>query len=642
MRRIEKIAYLIEKGFCMYSYVRALALIFILGSMSAFATGSGLSSFNALTSSQPLPVEQAFVLENNRVGSLLELRWKVAPAHYLYKDKVKVTAGGRTLKPVQWPQSESVTDQFFGKSDIYKYQLFLDIQLPSDMNGIISVEYTGCAEAGLCYPPVTVNIDLSAGLGRHSTVFTPLAGADSIGPDYNKVTADANPSKSVDENSAGNKERTKPSVEEAADHMIMPEEPKSWLWMLGGFFVLGLGLAFTPCVFPMYPILSSIIVGNHSNAAQGVRKAAWLSFLYIQGMALAYASVGLVIASLGVYVQAYLQHPAVLVVSSALFVVLACSMFGWIHFSLPQRWQDKVNKISSSQSGGNAMGVFMMGVLSGLIASPCTTAPLSAVLLYVAQSGDLVVGFVTLYVLSLGMGLPLFIIGSSGGKFLPKAGAWMNTVKNAFGFILLLVPLFLLERIVSSDVLVVLVLVWVLSVVVFVLRLALRASGSFPKISVLVISHLVIGVLLHYNINYWSGNIGKTKKIKLNPTQDQVVFKTVESLEQLELEVSNAKGSGILVDLYADWCVACKEFEHFTFPHADVQRQMSNMSLIKVDVTKMSESDKAIMSKYNVLGLPTLMIFDKVGKECTSSRVAGFMKAEAFSHHLEKTSKSTC
>lgn len=599
----------------MYSYIRALALIFILCSMSAFATGSGLSSFNALTSSQPLPVEQAFALETNREGSLLELRWKVAPAHYLYKDKVKVTAGGRALEPAQWPQSESVTDQFFGKTDVYKYQLFLDIQLPSDMNSVVSVEYTGCAEAGLCYPPVTVNIDPRAELRRQNTVFTPIAGSGPIEPDYN---------------------------EETTDHMIMPEEPKSWLWMLGGFFVLGLGLAFTPCVFPMYPILSSIIVGHHSNAAQGVRKAAWLSFLYIQGMALAYASVGLVIASLGVYVQAYLQHPAVLAVSSALFVVLACSMFGWFHFSLPQLWQDKVNKISSSQSGGNAIGVFMMGVLSGLIASPCTTAPLSAVLLYVAQSGDLVVGFVTLYVLSIGMGLPLFIIGSSGGKFLPKAGAWMNTVKNAFGFILLLVPLFLLERIVSSDVLVVLVLVWVLSVVVFVLRLALRASGSFPKISVLVVSHLVVGVLLHYNINYWSGNIDKTKKIKLNSTQDQVVFKTVESLEQLELEVSNAKGSGVLVDLYADWCVACKEFEHFTFPHADVQRQMSNLSLIKVDVTKMSASDKAIMSKYKVLGLPTLMIFDKVGKECTSSRIAGFMKAEAFSHHLEKTSKSTC
>lgn len=576
---------------------------------SGFSSGTpGFSGLSGMSVPQPLPVEEAFILQADEHRGDLLLRWTIAPGHYLYRDKFKFTADGVSYHPPELPPAEKIHDPYFGETDVYYDTLTL--VLPIDAvapDGSVTLEYMGCAEAGLCYPSVQHNVPLTqtvTALPDEPAVLT----AGSLAP---------------------------PEQTDSSKNTIsVPVAPGFNLVALGGFFLLGLGLAFTPCVFPMYPILTSIIAGQHAPLSS--RRAAMLSFSYVQGMALTYAAVGLVIASLGAQVQGYLQHPATLILASVLFVLLALSMFGMFSLSLPARWQEKINEMSNAQRGGQMTGVFLMGALSGLIASPCTTAPLSAVLLYVAQSGDLLTGFATLYVLSLGMGLPLFLLGCSGGKLLPKAGAWMNVVKVSFGFALLFVPLMLLERIVPFSAIVIAATMLVLAYIAYLYGVALLSRGAPWVKSLTVLSgQVALSLMVYGHVSYWQSSTEGVSKPEL------ASFEVIDTLEEFESRLAQSDGKPTLVDLYADWCVACKEFEHLTFPDPDVQRAMSQMNLIKVDLTSMNEDDRALMKKYQVLGLPTMMIFDQKGAECTTHRIAGFMKAEPFSSHLTQTIERT-
>uniref|UniRef100_UPI00404726C2 protein-disulfide reductase DsbD n=1 Tax=Rheinheimera sp. TaxID=1869214 RepID=UPI00404726C2 len=362
-----------------------------------------------------LPVEQAFVFDFVQRQDELVVSWTIADGYYLYKDKIKLGGIAVSFSHPSYPASMTIEDEFFGVTNVYFHQLTLRIPLTdvSD-DAVFKIQYIGCAEAGLCYPPVTKELPLMAFNAQDSS------------------------SASDTDNASGN-------IPVSSQNTLAAKlSDGASLATLAGFFLLGLGLAFTPCVFPMYPILTSIIVGQGKQLSS--KRAFTLSFSYVQGMAITYSLLGLVVASLGVKFQGYMQHPAVLIVASVIFVLLALAMFGVFNLSLPSSWQEKISSVSNKQQGGSHKGAFTMGALSGLIASPCTTAPLSAALLYVAQSGDLLLGAITLYILSLGMGLPLLLLGSSGGKLLPKAGNWMNAVKTTFGFLLLAVPLILLER----------------------------------------------------------------------------------------------------------------------------------------------------------------------------------------------------
>ncbi|MDX1676561.1 protein-disulfide reductase DsbD [Arsukibacterium sp.] len=552
-----------------------------------------------------LPADQAFVMDFRQQDDELVVNWTIADGYYIYRDKFKYGGVGVSFSHPTYPPSMQIEDEFFGVTEVYFHQLTLRIPL-SDISedAFLRIQYMGCAEAGFCYPPITKEIPLSV------------------------------PGNSAATDQPAIKGQTTTNTPVSSQFNLAERLSSGSVWLnMGIFFLLGLGLAFTPCVFPMYPILSSIIVGQGEKLS--LRRAFGLSFSYVQGMAIMYSALGLVVASLGVKFQAWMQHPAVLIVAAVIFVLLALAMFGGFNFQLPASWQAKVREVSNKQQGGSLKGAFIMGALSGLIASPCTTAPLSAALLYVAQSGDLLLGAVTLYILSLGMGIPLILLGTSGGKLLPKAGPWMNNVKTAFGFVLLVVPIILLERILPFWQVALLASLLSLLICGYLFKLLFELKSSTAKATMLLSGLLLLLSTVMFNWHYFGP--AQSSTIITTATDDQAgQFIEVADLAGLEQQLAKAQAAGqyTLVDLYAEWCVACKEFEQFTFPAAEVQAHTSNMRLIKIDVTKMTRSDEKLLNHYQVLGLPTLLFFSPEGEELTKARVTGFMAASPFAAHL--------
>ncbi|MDP5136880.1 protein-disulfide reductase DsbD [Rheinheimera baltica] len=561
-----------------------------------------------------LPVEQAFVFDYIQKQDELVISWTIADGYYLYKDKIKLGGIAVSFSHPSYPASMQIEDEYFGVTNVYFHQLTLRIPLTDvSEDGVFKIQYMGCAEAGLCYPPVTKELPLLPLSATASDTSSSAAANNSSNIDASVTSGDSANSIPVSSQNT--------LAEKLTDGASIAT--------LAGFFLLGIGLAFTPCVFPMYPILTSIIVGQGSQLSN--KRAFSLSFSYVQGMAITYSLLGLVIASLGVKFQGYMQHPAVLIVASVIFVLLALSMFGVFNLSLPSSWQEKVSGISNKQQGGSLKGAFVMGALSGLIASPCTTAPLSAALLYVAQSGDLLLGAITLYILSLGMGLPLLLLGSSGGKLLPKAGNWMNAVKTTFGFLLLAVPLILLDRFLSFDYVIAAGSLLTLAFVIYLYRVLFSLQNATAKAVLLIVGQLLLVTALYLNVSHWWPAPATSQA-----TEQNASFELVDGLDELQQKLANSDGRYTIVDFYADWCIACKEFEHLTFPKPEVQAQMKKMQLLKVDVTKNSLKDQKLLSNYQVLGLPALLIFDPQGNELTQARVIGFKNASDFAAHLKQ------
>ncbi|WP_299265659.1 protein-disulfide reductase DsbD [uncultured Psychrosphaera sp.] len=555
------------------------------------------------SSSQPsfLEVDDAFMFNFEQKGSKLTLSWIIADDYYLYTDKFKFAVENAVITKTTKGKGTQIVDDYFGATDVYFFEAKVELELTDITEGaLIKVRYQGCANAGLCYNPVTKTVELDL----------------------------------VDENATAMVDNTeKVSANSSQQNQLADTlNSGSLLFSLLIFFGLGVGLAFTPCVFPMFPILSGIIAGQKNLT---IKKGLYLAFIYVQGMALTYSLLGLVVASMGVQFQAYLQHPSVLIVTSIIFVLLACAMFGWINLQLPASWTSKLTEVSNKQKSGNVFGVFAMGLLSGLIASPCTTAPLTGALLYVAQTGDMLIGFVTLYVLSLGMGLPLLVIGASGGKLLPKAGAWMDMVKVIFGFILLSIPLILLERII--DVSIVLQLAGVLLLILATYLRFQYLSNTSAKVKsifwLLSLTILLTGFALVAKPWLSLGNNSSVQQPAASHTGE---FIKVVTLQDIQQQVENAKADSktVMLDFYADWCVACKEFEAYTFSDKTVKQQMASLVLLQVDMTGNTDKDIELLEQYNILGLPTIMFFDPNKGELTNNRVTGFMNAKEFSKHL--------
>jgi thiol:disulfide interchange protein DsbD len=406
-----------------------------------------------------------------------------------------------------------------------------------------------------------------------------------------------------------------------------------WLTLVA-FFIGGLLLSFTPCVFPMYPILTGIIVGQGNKLS--TKRAFALSFAYVQGMAVTYTLLGIVVAIAGAQFQAMFQHPIVLIVLSVLFIFLALSMFGLFNLALPNSWQNKLNQLSSNQKGGSYLGVLVMGAISGLVASPCTTAPLTGALLYISQSGDILLGASALYALSLGMGLPLLVLGSSGGKLLPKAGNWMTVIKNIFGLLLLAVPIFLLERFLPVIIINVLWTVLILATAgyFYTVNQDTKKTFGFGLRSILIFLIFFIGANKAYQLVYPATNTAMSQQAHLTE------FEHVKNLTEMNQAIAkaNAQGKTVMVDLYADWCVACKEFEEYTFFESNVQKALSNSVLLQVDLTDTGSKDSIeLMSTFDIFGLPSILFFDLNANELPQRRVTGFMAAEEFAAHVNKT-----
>ncbi|WP_166378321.1 protein-disulfide reductase DsbD [Pseudoalteromonas sp. Z9A4] len=568
-----------------------------------------------------LPVDQAFVFDFDQQGSTLFVGWDIAPDYYLYKKKIEIIAKGANIQVGDSGGGEIIEDEFFGKTEVFFNTASVVSKLSNITEGaVVKVRYQGCAKAGLCYPPEVISIPLSV-----------ISGAQIKNVDQNSATDEAATAQSTF--AVLNEPTTEPTTnsDDTEKELTFTEQlaSQSLITNLLIFFAVGVGLAFTPCVFPMFPILSSLIAGQKNLST---KKAFALSFVYIQGMAVTYAALGLVVAALGGQVQGYLQHPFVLISFSLLFVLLAMSMFGWYEIKLPSSMMSKLTQVSNNQKGGNYVGVFLMGVLSGLIASPCTTAPLSAALLFVAQSGDYLVGGLTLYVLSLGMGLPLLLLGTSGGKLLPKAGGWMEQVKTLFGFVMLVVPLILLERLVSADIILLMAGVLALATALYLHHWQSSQTQSKLKTALWFAATLLVITGFTLTKNYfWPVQV---QTVQVSSQNNE--FKQVADLAELKEAVAQANDEGrmVMVDLYADWCVACKEFEHYTFPDAKVQSEFSHYQLIQIDLTESDNKTIELMEEYTVFGLPSILFFNTQGQELSTQRVTGFLNADDFAKHL--------
>ncbi|AYP24680.1 protein-disulfide reductase DsbD [Pantoea agglomerans] len=540
------------------------------------------SLFSNPATSRFVPVDQAFTFDFDQQGAQLNLHWKVKSGYYLYRQQIHITPQNATIAPLTLPAGQPHEDEFFGKSEIYPQDLTLPVTLQQAASGAtLSVTYQGCAAAGFCYPPETRSVPVSA------------VTASSAPPPVSAQPAPASP---------------------------LPFSP---LWAL----LIGIGVAFTPCVLPMYPLISGIILGGQRHYSLGRLFA--LAMVYVQGMALTYTLLGVVVAAAGLRFQAALQHPYVLFTLSLLFIVLALSMFGLFTLQLPASLQTRLTLWSNRQQGGSLPGVFLMGALAGLICSPCTTAPLSAILLYIAQSGNLWAGAGTLWLYAVGMGLPLIAVTLFGNRLLPKSGPWMQTVKEGFGFVILALPVFLLERVLGDawglrlwSLLGVAFFGWAFSV-------SLRASsGKWRVVQILMLAAALISAR---PLQDWAFG---------GPAQQQAVaplpFHTIQTPQQLDSALQQARGRITMVDLYADWCVACKEFEQYTFSDSAVRDSLSQVQLLQANVTANNASDNVLLQHLQVLGLPTILFFDAQGREIAGSRITGFLNAADFRAHLQK------
>lgn len=559
---------------------RILTLILLLCSTSTFA---GL--FDAPGRSQFVPADRAFVFDFQQNQHDLNLSWQVKEGYYLYRKQISVTPSQASIAEVKLPPGVWHEDEFYGKSEIYRKQLNVPITVNGAASGAtLTITYQGCADAGFCYPPETKTVPLSAVVAsQESLPTTPVAPV----PQQEQPPA---------------------------------ELPFSALWA----FLIGIGIAFTPCVLPMYPLISGIVLGGKQRLSTG--RALLLTFIYVQGMALTYTALGLVVAAAGLQFQAALQHPYVLAGLAGVFTLLALSMFGLFTLQLPSSLQTRLTLMSNRQQGGSPGSVFAMGAIAGLICSPCTTAPLSAILLYIAQSGNLWLGGGTLYLYALGMGLPLILITLFGNRLLPKSGPWMEHVKTAFGFVILALPVFLLERIIGDEWG---VRLWSLLGVAFfgwAFITSLQAKRSWMRI--IQIALLAAALVSVRPLQDWAFGSPHAQ------TQAHLNFAKVASVDELNQALAQAKGRPVMLDLYADWCVACKEFEKYTFSNPQVQQALGNTVLLQADVTANNAQDVALLKHLQVLGLPTILFFDAQGKEHPQARVTGFMDAVAFSAHL--------
>jgi thiol:disulfide interchange protein DsbD len=510
-------------------------------------------------------------------------------------------------------------DEFFGDVHIYTQPLFVNVPMYDWQDGArVVVQYQGCAKAGFCYPPETRVIPIRAFTSSNSDSTTATTASKA------EQAPTATPP-AVQSSTSGDTS----SVPVTQQDSLAANLADNW-WTPLLFLALGVGLAFTPCVLPMYPILTSIVLGSGKLSQ---RRALGLSFVYVQGMALTYTLLGLVVASAGMQFQAAMQHPYVLIGLSVLFIALALSMFGLYSLQLPSNVQTWLNNLSNKQQGGSSAGVFAMGAISGLVCSPCTTAPLSGALLYVAQSGDLLTGGIALYALAMGMGIPLILVAVFGNKLLPKAGGWMDRVKTLFGFILLAAPIFLLERIMPEMWSTIL---WsALGIAAFGWLYHIKNSlefGGWKQSAVGIIA--VLGLLASAQpiLNYWFGN---------STTQTQqatVSFTRIANVADLEEQLALAKAAGkpVMLDFYADWCVACKEFEKYTFHDPSVEAKLQDFILLQADVTKNQVQDIELLKHMSVLGLPTIEFWDASGEHVSNARLTGFMQAEPFLEHIKQ------
>ncbi|WP_341520846.1 protein-disulfide reductase DsbD [Pseudomonas sp. G.S.17] len=543
-----------------------------------------------------LPVDQAFTLTSDRLESgETRLHWRIAEGYYLYKQRVSLAGLSADHQPVL-PEGEAHSDEFFGEQQVYRNSL--EVLIPASASGTVKLGWQGCADAGLCYPPQSRLLEVG-GTG------------------------------------------VEPNVQQAEDQTLASSlQQRSLGWSLLIFFGLGLLLAFAPCSLPMLPILAGVVVGGGASPRRGLV----LASSYVLSMALVYAGLGVVAALLGGNLQALLQQPWLLGSFAALFVVLALPMFGFFELQLPAALRDRLENASRRTRGGSLLGAGALGALSGLMVGPCMTAPLAGALLYIAQSGNALHGGLVLFVMGLGIGLPLMLLVTVGNRFLPKPGAWMDALKGVFGFMFLGTALLMARPLLDES-------LWVAAWGVLLLIAACSALALTQRMKstrkIFAPAGLILGlwsVLLLVGAaggadDPWQPlKVYSAGRFESNGTPKEAFITISEpSALQTELEAAKAGGRWVLIDYYADWCVSCKVMEKQVFAKPDVLNALQDVQLLRLDVTANSPASRELLQRYKVPGPPSLLWIGPDGSERRDRRITGQVDAGTFLQHWQAT-----
>lgn len=575
-------------------------------------------------------------------ANTISAHFTVAPKYYLYQERLgfSVASGEAQLSKPLLPEATLKNDPNFGDVLIYKANFTVDIPVQANGDFDLLVKFQGCADAGLCYPPQKQRVSLTAqasSVSANNTVdrFINQAKVQSTSAVDQRTSTAAS-------ESSFNKAATE-ELSESDRIADMLSSDSIWLTLLF-FFGVGLLLAFTPCVFPMIPILSSIIVGQ--GAELTTRRAFTLSLVYVLAMASTYTIAGVLAGIFGANLQAAFQNPWILGSFSVIFVVLALSMFGFFELQLPASVQAKLADISNKQQGGTLAGVAVMGFLSALIVGPCVAPPLAGALIYIGQTGDALLGGAALFALSMGMGLPLLAVGTAAGKYMPRAGGWMDAVKAVFGVALLAVAIWMLSRILPDSISLLLWAILAISSAVYLGALDAVTSGWQKLWKSLGIILLAWGIFILIGVAsggkssltplaHWAGAASSSTQTSVNAHD---LFQRVNSAAELDKALADAKNKKqvVMLDFYADWCVSCKEMEQFTFTDAGVAQKMQQMTLLQIDLTDNSSEHQALLKRFGLVGPPAILFFDANGDERRGLRVVGFMKASPFAQQLSK------
>ncbi|WP_454835810.1 protein-disulfide reductase DsbD [Pseudomonas lini] len=567
--------------------MRRLFLFFVL--LISGVAQAGTNPFE--TKPEFLPVEKAFIFTSERLESgETQLYWQIADNYYLYQKRLKFDGLTPEQMPVL-PEGESHSDEFFGEQQVYRQGL--ELKIPAGATGQIKVGFQGCADAGLCYPPQSQVVNLGT-----SNVLAAFG-------------------------------------EEAPDQALASGlQQRALGWSLLVFFGLGLLLAFTPCSLPMLPILAGLIVGSGATPKRGFA----LATSYVVSMALVYAAMGVLAALLGANLQALLQNPWLLGSFAAVFVLLALPMFGFFELQLPVAVRDRLEHVSRNQRGGSLIGAGVLGALSGLLVGPCMTAPLAGALLYIAQSGNALHGGLILFAMGIGIGVPLLLLVTVGNRFLPKPGAWMNLLKGVFGFLFLATALLMLRPVLDPS-------LWLGlggALLLIAAYSAWKQSEGFGRIAQLFgASSLLLGLWGSLLVVGAAGggddpyqplqvySVGRTGAAAPSAHDAFTTIKDPAALQR-ELDAAQAAGQWVLLDYYADWCVSCKVMEKQVFGKPQVLEALSDVRLLRLDVTADNAASRELLGRYKVPGPPSLLWIGPDGEERRSQRITGEVDAGTF------------
>ena len=582
--------------------------------------------------------DQAFILSARLdANNVIQSNILLADNIYLYRDKIKiamVNGDGHALGPISVPRGKKKNDEFLGPTEVIYDQVNVSIPVISEANAsdqmVLSYQYQGCVEDRICYPPITKYLNINAAEGLVQVAHEPDADTSTLQPGSNFDSGGV----------------SAPVSEQDQFAQLLKDE--SLLLVVGLFFLAGIGLTFTPCVFPMIPILSSIIAGQGSSITTS--KAFTLSLVYVLSMAATYAIAGAIVGYYGAEfnIQIWFQDPIILSIFAAVFVLLALSMFGFYELQMPNAIQSRLTAISNSQQGGTLVGVGLMGLFSAIIVGPCITAPLVGALIFISQTQDWQLGGLALFALGLGMGVPLLLIGTSAGKLLPRAGGWMDSVKAVFGVVLLGVAIWLLERILPVGITMSLIAALLIASAIYLGALdslSDSASGWHRLLKSIGLLILVYGIA--YLIGAAAGSNDLIQPLRGitastdNPgqTEQHLAFRQIKGQKGLQLALNDSiqQDRTTMLDFYADWCISCKEMEKYAFSHPRVLTALENVATLQADVTDNDNIDTELMTSLGIYGPPAILFFDSNGQEIRNRRVVGEMSGERFADHVVAT-----